>query len=329
MATLEKIKAKLPGFIVDNRILNDLIGPIGYSLDQYILDADALRDALNAENSSPATLDALGADYRLVRHYRDTNRIMAIRIMNAIKTHQERGTQFGLYTEGREILLATPCNRIMRYVLGVDPIGTGYAFGGIGAEWIHLWGDTPEPEADQKNKVKNLIPLNIKAGMDFINAYEAEAGYVSIRDPDLTDSDTYAITNVGFYSDRNTLIPRQESCSYEFGNIDLGATVGNYQWLVDWIDYAAWDVEHDLVVEARFSSDEEVWSAWAEYLRNQLVPESEIERYAQFRITLTMNTYRSLNHYVFRSFILKGLTTSQQRYGVTEKGIVAQMYAGN
>lgn len=329
MGTLEKLKAKLPGFIVANRILDDLLGPIGYSVDQYILDADALRDNLNAENSSPAALDALAADYGLVRHYRDTNRIMAIRVMNAIKTHQARGTQFGLDTEGREILLATPCNQIMRFVLGVDPIGTGYAFGGIGAEWIHLWGDTPDPEIDQKNRMKNLIPLNIKVGMDFINAYGASAGYASIRDADLTDGDTYTITNVGFYSDRNTLIPRQESCFYEFGNIDLGTTIANYQWLVDWVDYAAWDVDHSLLVETRFSSDEISWSAWAPYLRNQWVPESEIERYAQFRIALAMNTYRSLNHYVFRSFILKGLTTAQQRYGVTEKGIIAQMYAGN
>jgi len=329
MSTLNNIISKLPAFITRNQALNDLLGPIGNSVDLYNSDAETFRSNLSVENGNGSMLDALAADYGLVRHYNDTDRIMAIRIMNAIKTHQERGTQAGLLNEGREIALATPYNQKMRFVLGVSGIGTGWALGGVGSEWIQYWGDTPESEAASTAMLQSILPLHVRDGIDFIGAYGASAGYNSIRGSELTDGVTYTITNSNFYADNNTLIPRTISASYQFGNIDLLGTYASYQWIVDWVDYAAWDVDYDLVVEVRFSSDEAAWNAWTPYGRNQWVQGSQLERYAQFKITLTMNAYRSLEHYIFRSFILKGLTTTQQKYGEDKKSIVVLPYVGN
>lgn len=329
MSALANIISKLPAFITRNQALNDFLGPIGNSMDLYNLDAETFRSNLSVENGNSSMLDALAADYGLVRHYNDTDKIMAIRITNAIKTHQERGTQAGLLNEGREIALATPYNQKIRFVLGVSGLGTGWGLGGVGSEWIQYWGDTPETETDLKAMLQNVIPLHVRDGIDYIDANGASAGYASIRGSELTDDVTYTITNSGFYADKNTLIPRTISTSYQLGNIDLLATYASYQWMVDWVDYAAWDLDYDLVVEVRFSSDEAAWNAWTPYQRNQWVQGSELERYAQFKITLTMNTYRSLDHYIFRSFILKGLTTTQQKYGQAEKSIVILPYVGN
>lgn len=327
MSTLVNLKAKLQPVIVRNTILDHLLGPIGNAIDLYSADSEALRDALNIGNSPPVTLDAIAADYGLVRHYNDTDRIMVIRIMNAIKTHQARGTKAGLLNEGREISLVTPYPQPIRFIVGVSPTGVGDALGG--GEWIFYWGDTPEPEADLKAMLQSIIPLHVLDGISYLDAYGASAGYESIRGADLLDGDTYTITNSGFYADRNTLIPRQASATYEFGNIDLGANFADFQWLVDWVDYAAWDVDFDLVVEVRCSPDEAAWNAWTPYHRNQWLQNSELERYAQFKIALTMNTYRSLGHYVFRSFILKGLTENQLRYGEEEKSFLIQPEIGN
>ena len=144
MGALANIKAKLHSVILKNQILDDLLGPIGNSIDLFNMDANTLRDALNVEKSNPAMLDAYAADYGLVRHYNDTDRIMAIRIMNAIQTHQQRGTQAGLETEGREIALVTPYNQPMRFIIGVSAIGTGWALGALAASGFNTGSILPK-----------------------------------------------------------------------------------------------------------------------------------------------------------------------------------------
>ncbi len=329
MAYLETLKAKLPPFIVQNDILNELIGVIGAAIDDYVDAADAQKAASGAEGGDPIMLNALAADYGLVRHYNDTDKIMAIRLLNAIQTHQQRGTQIGLETEGAEISQATPYNQPMRFIIGVSAIGTGWALGGIGAEWIQFWNDTPETEATIKAKMTNVLPIHVKEGIDYIDAYVDPANYEAIRGADLVDVDTFTITNTGFIHDNNTLIPEVDEPVYTFGNMDLGAGFATYFWLLDWVDYVAWDVEHTLKVEARFSSDEISWSSWTEYHRNQWVAGAEIDRYAQFKISLTMTTYRSYDHYIFRSFILKGMTTAQQKYGPPPPVLEVHTQIGN
>lgn len=314
MGYLDIIKNKLPAFVVRNEVLNDLLGPIGHVIDEYLAASDTQKAASGVEGGNPALLDAMAEDYGLIRHYNDTDKIMAIRLMNAIQTHQQRGTKIGLETEGAEISQVTPHNPSMRFVVGVSAIGTGWALGGIGATWLQFWNDTPESEATIKAKMSKVLPLHVKEGIDYIDAYVDPIFYEAIRGADLVDADNFTITNTGFIYDNNTLIPEVEAATFTFGNIDIGAGFASYQWLVDWVDYAVWDIDHTLLVEARFSSDEISWSSWTEYQKNQWVAGAEIDRYVQFRLTLTMTTYRSLQHYIFRSFILKGLTTDQERY---------------
>ena len=317
MTTFANIKAKLPAFIVANKAIDDLLGAIGNSVDLYVADADSLKAAAAIEGGDAILQDAIAADYGMIRNYKDTNKIMAIRLMNAIRTHQYRGTQIGLYNEGSEISLVTPYNQKMRFIIGVSAIGTGWALGGIGSEWIQFWNDTPETQSEIEAKLKtDVLPIHVKEGIDTIDAYADPVNYETIRGADLVDGTTFTITNVGFVVDNNTLIPSTTAATYEFGNIDLGAGFATYQWLVDWIDYAVWDVVHTFEMQVRFSPDEAVWSSWTPYHRNQWVPGAEIDRFAQFKIALTMTTYRSLEHYIFRSFILKGLTSDQQRYGL-------------
>ncbi len=329
MGNFDKIVSKLPEFIVRNAVLNSLIGSIANSLDLYENDVSEIKAALNLDDGDAVPLDALAADYGLVRHYNDTDKIMGIRIGNSIVTYQQRGSQSGLEIEGSEISLVTPYKQPIRYIIGVDPIGTGKALGGGGSTWIHYWGDTAETETDLEEMLALVLPLHIKAGINFIDAFNASSGYMSVRGADLLDTANFTITNVGFYNNENTLIPRNPTASYNYGNIDLGADFGNFDWLADWIDYSAWDVDYSLVVQVRFSPDEAAWSSWTPYAKNQLIGDSEINRYAQFKIDLTMNEYRSLNHYIFRSFILKGLTAQQLTYGENAKGIFIQTSIGN
>lgn len=329
MTTFDKIISKLPAFIVRNEVLSDLLGAVGASIDTYLSTADDFATAASLEGGSSAVLDAIAADYGLVRHYNDTDKIMSIRLMNAIQTYQQRGSQNGLEAEGAEISLVTPYNQEMRYAVGVNPIGTGWALGGVGAQWMQIWNDTPGLEIDIKDQITQILPIHLKAGQDYLDAFSDPPSFKSVIGADLLDEDNFTIVNDGFANDVNTLIPTQATATYEYGNIDLGAGFATYQWLVDWIDYVAWDVVYDLIAQARFSSDEISWSSWTEYHRNQWVGGAEIERYAQFKIELTMETYRSLGHYIFRSFVLKGLTTDQQLYGRPNKAIAANILVGN
>lgn len=329
MGALENIKSVLPAFISQNLILDNMLGAIGNSIDLYSADAEDLKAASAIEGGDAASLDAIGSDYGLVRHFRDTDKIMVIRLMNAIVTHQQRGSQLGLDNEGAEISQVTPYAQDMNFIVGLSAIGIGRALGGIGTKWIQFWNDTSEAETTIKAKIANILPLHLKDGVDYIDAFADPASYEAIRGDDLVDGTNFTISNSGFASDVGTLVPTKTTPTYEFGNIDLGAGFATYQWLVDWIDYAAWDVVYDFDMQVRFSPDEATWSSWTPYDRNQWVAGSEINRYAQFKIALTLTEYRSLEHYIFRSFILKGLTSDQQRYGQIDPVLDLHPQIGN
>jgi len=318
----DRLIIKLPSFVVRNSVLNDMLMAIGEAIDKFIRDLVQLKSSLTISGGDPVMLDALAADYGLKRHPEDNDKILAVRIHNAIQTHQRRGTMPGLINEGGERALVTPYVVTMQMALGVNPIGVGWGLGGVDAGWIHLWNDSAETEAIVETHLKSIVPFNYKDGIDYIPVYGVSDGFKSVRGSELSDAGSYSITNDGFYFSQNSLIPGASVCTYSLGNMDLGASYATYKWLADWIDYAHWDLSYGVVVSVRFSSDEVAWSAWTPYGKNQFIPDSEIERYAQFKIELTIDPgYDSLEHYIFKRFILKGLTETQWLYGEEPRGV--------
>jgi len=318
----DKLLMKLPETITRNAVLDNLLSAIGYVIDLFIRDLEDFKNALSPTKDGDALLlDALAADYGLKRHPEDNNYIMAIRIHNAIQTHQQRGTEDGLITEGGQRALVSPYKVTMQMAIGINPIGVGWGLGGIGTGWIHLWNDSPESESIIETAIKAIVPFHYKDGIDYTAVYGGAAGFKSVRGSELDDGGSYTITNSGFSFHQNCLIPSESVCSYQLGNMDLGATFASYKWIADWIDYAHWDLSYSLVVSVRFSSDEIAWGSWAPYGRNQFIPDAELLRYAQFKLELTIDPgYESLAHYIFKRFVLKGLTSDQWLYGEEPRG---------
>ena len=320
--TYDKLIMKLPEFVTRNATLDAVLMAVGNSIDLFIRDLDGFKNTLTpSKDGDPLLLDALAADYGLKRHPEDNNFIMAIRIHNAILTHQQRGSDEGLLKEGGERALVTPYQVTMQMAIGVNPIGVGWGLGGVGAGWIHLWNDSPETESVIETHIKAIVPFHYKDGIDYTAVFGGAAGFKSVRGSELSDSGSYTITNTGFSFQENSLVPSSTVATYQLGNMDLGATYASYKWLADWIDYAHWDLTYALVVSVRFSPDEAVWSAWTPYGKNQFIPESELDRYAQFKLALTLDPGTEiLAHYIFKRFVLKRLTSDQWLYGEEPRG---------
>ena len=310
MNTLDKIKSRLPQFIERNPTLDFLLNPLADGIDTFLSTLATLQAELVPESATAQHLDTIAQENGLSRGYGETDPMLRIRIHNAIKTHQLRGSQSGIETELSHHAVTAPYIRENALVIGVDPIGTGFALGGIGSEWIQLWNNTPDPQSDVEEKLKAILPLSIYYGIDYVNAYVASSGYKSYSDNDFTGG-----TNNGFSYQDGALVPTQANPNYESTVIDLGSDFADWTWLVDWVDYVKWNVSYTLTVEAQFSADGiGGWTGYSSYAKNGEVASGTIKRYAKFKITLTMTTYDQFADYMFRSFILKGLDSDQALY---------------
>jgi len=332
MSTLNLLKTKLPSTITRNTVLDEVLGSISNSIDLLITTFESVRDAVTAEGAG-TELNALATDLGLVRTPLEPDRALAIRIQNAIKTHQTRGSITGIEQEGSEFAGVTPYIQDMNFTIGVDPIGTGDALGAIGYAWIQFWVDVIHTEEVITQRLLDIVPINSKPGIDYIDVTGSPASYSSGSGIDFASGSFAGGELVGYVPgihEPEGMMPNTDEFIFTSANIDLGATVANYSWMVDWIDYVRWDVEYTLAMEVRFSADgATLWSSWNTYSKNDFVAGSEIKRYAQFRFTLAMEEYDELSHYFFRKFILKGLTANQMRFGTTLKHHLIPNEIGN
>ena len=311
----EKILAHLPPFIIKTTTLKGLISAIGASVDDFTVFILEARSALSAKYGSGQALDGLAFDNGLYRCYQEPDIALAIRVQNAIHTFRARGTKAGFIRESGELYGVSAFVRQCRYILGVNPIGLGFGLGGVGTEWIQIWNGSPTLLADVVSELRARLPITSEIGLEITDVYGGHASYKSVEGASLAGAG-YTVTQDGFDYMQGCLVPESPvAATYTLGNIDLLASHTTYKWIVDWIDYARWDVDVDVKMEVRFSSDEATWHPWVEYEKNQYVAGSEQERYAQFRLTVTMNSYEELSHYAFRKFILKGQTATQYKYG--------------
>lgn len=310
MDTLGKLKNRLPEFIERNATLDFLVNPITDGIDTFLSTLATLQNELVSGSATEKHLDTIVHENGLSRGFHETDPMLRIRAQNAIKTHQLRGSKDGIEIEMSHHAIVTPYIRENALVIGVDPIGTGYALGGIGAEWIQLWNDTPDQQNDIENLLKSVLPVSIYYGIDYVDAYVATSGYKSYSESDLSGG-----TPSGFNYQDGALVPTSASATYESTVIDLGSDYADYTWLVDWVDYVKWNVTHTLTVQVQFSADGATgWTGYVAYSKNGQVAGGTIKRYAQFKITLSMTQYDQLADYMFRSFILKGLDSDQALY---------------
>jgi hypothetical protein len=311
----EKIVAHLPPMIVRNSTLTGLVSAIGASVDNFTVFIMEARSALSAKYGAGQVLDGLALDNGLPRCHKEPDIVLAIRIQNAIHTYRARGTRNGFIRETAELYGVSAFVRQCRYILGINPVGLGFGLGGVGSEWIQVWNDSPISEVDLTAELKSRLPISSSIGIEVIDVYSGGPTFQKVEKEALAGTG-YTVTVVGFDYTQECLVPESAlEAVYTCGNIDLLGTYATYKWIVDWVDYARWDVDMDIKMEVRFSSDEAVWHPWNEYQKNQYVAGSEQERYAQFRLTVTMNEYEDLRHYAFRKFILKGQTATQYKYG--------------
>ena len=315
MDTLGKLKNRLPEFVERNPTLDFLLNPIADGIDTFLSTLVTLQGELVPESATAQHLNTIALENGLSRGFHEADEMLQIRVQNGVKTHQRRGSKVGIETEMSHHVLTTPYIRENALILGVDPIGTGFALGGIGAEWIQLWNNTTDPQTDMGDKLKAILPISIFYGIDYVDAYNATGGYKSYSDNDLSGGTLNGFTFQSFGQADGALEPTQANPTYESTVMDLGAAFGDFTWLVDWVDYVKWDVDYTLTVEVQFSADGATgWSGYSSYARNGQVASGTIKRYAQFKLTLQMTQYGSLSDYLFRSFVLKGLDSDQALY---------------
>lgn len=333
MSTLNLLKTKLPVSITQNTVLDEFLGAISNSINLLNSTFESGRNALTAAGAG-TELNALALDLGLERTLLEPDRVLSIRIQNAIRTHQERGSIVGIENEGADFVMVSPYVHDMNFVIGVDPIGLGDALGATGFPWIQFWVDVTHTETAIKQRLIDIIPLHSTPGIDYIDVTGSPAGYASAMETDFLTGATFTgLELVGYVPgdhDPEGIAPVTESSIFTYGNLDLGATVADYTWMIDWIDHVRWDVDYTLVMEVSFSANGSTnWTAWNTYEKNDFVNGSDILRYAKFRFTLTMTDYEDLNHYFFRKFIIKGLTENQMRFGLTRKHHLIPIEIGN
>ncbi len=335
MDTIEKLKNKLPKFIEDTSVLQSLLGAVSDSIDTFVSSLLSLTNTTSAELATGSALDSIGVGCGISRQYNDSDEVMRIRVQNSVHTHQARGSKTALLNEGGHICGITPYIQNIVYAIGVDALGIGNAIGGVGGKWLQIWDSTNMGRNKTVDSIQTILPLHNEIGLNYItNQYvTAEkndiAGEVVVIEG-LTDEDGNPLSvdypqNSGFEYRGECLMPKQPTASFhQIGIIDLGENYTSYLWIVDWLDYARWDVDYDILMYVRFSDDQSTWTQFDPYIKNQFVNGENIARYVQFRFDFILNEYEDYSHYLFRKFIMKGMDTTQILYGEYDRGIELQ-----
>jgi len=335
MDTIDKLKNKLPDFIEDNTVLQSFLGAIAGSIDTFVETLSSLTTATSPGQASGSALDSIGGDMLIRRNYDDSDEVLRILIQNSIKTHQERGSEVGLLQEGSHLCGITPYIQTIQYVIGIDPIGVGEAVGGVGAKWIQIWNSTNISRNNLLTQLDKILPIHNQIGINYIVeqyavAEKSELAGEVVTIEGMTDEDGNPLgvdypENSGFEYVGECLKPKQPQADFhQIGILDLGSDYDSYNWIVDWIDYARWDTDHEVKMYVRFSDDQNVWTQYGRYIKNQFVNGENIARYAQFRFELTLTSYEDFSHYLFRKFIMKGMDTTQLQYGEYDRGFDLQ-----
>lgn len=332
MNTVDKIKSKLPSFIQDSTEIDEVLGAFGNSMDNFSTELEKLNRAVSFKQSGGKFLDIALVDKNLSRNPSETDSMATLRVLNAVSTYEQRGSENGITEELGHLLGVSPYIQSSIFVLGVDALGTR-AIGSNRSFWIQLWNETSLTESGITDFFKEISISRNYYGLDFITVTDGMDGFASH-----VASDFLGGTKVGFIIEDGGLRPIQRLTTFESTNIDLGANVANFTWIVDWVDYAQKGKKYSLKVEARFSANGSTgWTQWEEFGRNQVAHDGQVLRYAQWRITfdsradaLSDEIYMSeAAEYLFRSFILKGLTSSQAIYHTDISGISLQSSIGD
>lgn len=336
MNTLEKLKYKLPAFVTQNQVLDDVLGGIGSGIDDYLNLATQMRLNLKVNSAEGSALDSLASDVGLFRSYNESDIALRIRIQNAVETAQRRGSQIGVEREGGEALLVTPFLQKLQFAIGIDPIAAGSAISGRYA-WTQIWNDGSLNQSDATAFIKSLFPIHNKVGVDYVSG-QLQKG--SMDNHLVGDSMQYLIDNDGYiiydndgyiiYSHYNeayidadgfhlaedkVIIPHRATATLEWGDLTLPGGYTNYTWMLDWISYKRWDVVCVERVYCKFSDDQLNWSEWKEYNKNGWISDEDLGKYIKFKLELTLSAYENYEHYAFSRFIFKALDSTQIQYG--------------
>jgi len=314
MVTLNKIKQNLPKYIEDNAVLNSFLGAIADALDTAHTEMEGIKNSNTVASAQGSELDAIGTEHGVKRSYKDSDEIYRLRIFNSIRDAQQRGSHIGAERDIANTALATPLIYDIQHAIGINPIGTGYALGGKGKYWMHIWNNTPESQNDLFEKTDKYLPIHTQIGKNHISG--------QVKEIDIKSSAPNLLK--GFEYSTEGVTPTNLSADYQSASIDLGASYASYVWFVDQLSYKRWNIDAVETISVRFSANNSTWSQWKSYENNQVISPDDLKRYIQIRLELKLNNTADQQFYILRKLLVKYLSTQQFLYGEYPLGISVQ-----
>lgn len=302
MATIDKLKVRLPGFITQNQILDDLLGVIADAIDDLANMTDSLKANFTVEKASGFHLDGLARDMGLFRAEGEGDRLLRVFLKNGQEIYRRRGSKTGIEDEIARLCKASAFLHFKEFTLGDsyllpadeqnDALGSDLL-----STSILIHNVTELTEVEIKALVESIVPVHVKYGVETIDISGVQdASYKRQVGADFSGGET--LSGVEVLS--GVLVPKDVTGVFVSTAMDLGSGCSGYYWAIDWLEYRLYERLINLVIEARFTRNlSGGWTAWQTYEKNDIIPSDVIvqpsgilNRYMQYRLKLALGYHR-------------------------------------
>ena len=295
MASVDQIKARLPGFIVQNDVSNDLLGAIGASIDTLITSIDGLRNNLTVEKATGVYLNALARDMGFFRTEGEVDRLLRIFLKNGREIYRRRGSRSGIEDEVARLCKSSAFLHYKAFTLGDSYLlPADEQNDGLGSNLLNtsvlIHNVTELTEAEIGALVESLVPAHVQHGVEVIDVSgEQDATYKRQTGTEFSGGDTLT----GVEVTDGVLVLTDSTGLFISSAMDLGAGYASYTWAIDWLEYRLYGRLLGMTVQARFSPNgTDTWTEWATYEKNDVIDAGTINRYVQYRLDMTVTGHR-------------------------------------
>ncbi len=301
MATVDDFKALLPPFVVQNNVLDDLIGGWAATFDITLATIALLDTTGKVGTATGADLDRLIRAESLSRAFDEPDSLFRIRGKNAMQSWAEMGSVSGIE---REIAYQTKVTPLIQanapsFIIGTgssnsSSLGGGRALGGKLSAILIVWNVTAISETELTDLIATYMPLHVQHGIDYIDASALSSGFATETGTDFSGGGT--LTD-GTVTDNAIFVDAADTtCIRTSAEIDLGSDFADFTWVTDWVNY----ITHNLTDSDNRGTSSAVASGSLTDSNEQWVPDEHTGKYlrdsagAHFHIDSNTSTVLTL-----------------------------------
>jgi hypothetical protein len=177
LSTQDKLKQRLPPFIVPNQLLDDLTKIFANRLDDTKSGHNTIRDMLTVDSASGRFLDEIFEDHGLFRSEDEKDHLLRIRAKNIIPTYRELGTKHGIEDYLAFLVKTRPCieecwEGKWAWIIGFSAIGLDTWLGAALQFYMLLWNQTQLTQDELEDIVESIVPVHVPYGLEYTTPLE-------------------------------------------------------------------------------------------------------------------------------------------------------------